>query len=180
MLDTDMETADCVLWVGLSFEQSATTSYFRRVRSALSAVGRFAGVPQFLVNPSDEALWNLLSSCSNQGEVEVAAIIASSDDVLPKVRIASVRTRVCFSTTSYARALAQVGRVAAATAVQHTLHLKTEEPGVVKPDTPQLDAAPPLEDEGRLQARDPPDAGPFSPTNFNTTVFGHVPRRSRN
>lgn len=85
MLDTDMATADCVLWVGLSFEQSATTSYFRRVRSALSAAGRFAAVPQFLVNPSDEALWNLLSSCSNQGEVEVAAIIASSDDVLPKV-----------------------------------------------------------------------------------------------
>lgn len=87
MLDSDMEAADCVLWVGLSFEQSATTSYFRRVRSALSAAGRFAAVPQFLVNPSDEALWNLLSSCSNQGEVEVAAIIASSDDVLPKVRL---------------------------------------------------------------------------------------------
>lgn len=85
VLDTDMETADCVLWIGLSFEQSATTSYFRRVRSALASAGRFSQVPQFLINPSDEALWNLLSSCSNQGEVEVHAITASSDKILPKV-----------------------------------------------------------------------------------------------
>ena len=33
----------------------------------LAENGRLAAVRQAIVNPSDEALWNLLSSCSNTG-----------------------------------------------------------------------------------------------------------------
>ena len=33
----------------------------------LAETGRLAEVKQVIVNPSDEALWNLMSSCSNTG-----------------------------------------------------------------------------------------------------------------
>ena len=31
-LEADLAVADLVLWVGISFEQSASTSYFRKAR----------------------------------------------------------------------------------------------------------------------------------------------------
>lgn len=56
------------------------------------------------------------------------------------------------------------------------LKLVDEQPGVIKPDTPQLDAASPLEG---LQARQPKATPLCSPTEFAMAVFGHVPRRKR-
>jgi hypothetical protein len=46
-----LQVADCVLWVGISFEQSASVEYFRRVRSILASLGRLHQVTQvcFLV-----------------------------------------------------------------------------------------------------------------------------------
>ena len=35
-----MKTADLVLWVGISFHQSASVEHFRRVRRAMQTVGR--------------------------------------------------------------------------------------------------------------------------------------------
>ncbi len=35
VMDEDLAVADMVLWVGISFEQSASTSYFRRVGSSV-------------------------------------------------------------------------------------------------------------------------------------------------
>ena len=32
VMEDDLAAADMILWVGISFEQSASTSYFRRVR----------------------------------------------------------------------------------------------------------------------------------------------------
>ena len=46
LLERDAAGADAVLWVGLSFEQSATTGYFRRVRAALKACGRCPGAAE--------------------------------------------------------------------------------------------------------------------------------------
>lgn len=43
---THMQAADLVLWVGISFEQSASVEYFRRVRSFLAAQGRLEQVQQ--------------------------------------------------------------------------------------------------------------------------------------
>ena len=40
---------------------------------------------QAVVNPSDEALWNLLTASSNQHELNVVDVLASSDTVLPQV-----------------------------------------------------------------------------------------------
>ena len=37
VLEEDVKAADLILWVGISFEQSASTAYFRRVRAYLQA-----------------------------------------------------------------------------------------------------------------------------------------------
>ena len=117
-------TQDMILWVGISFQQSASTAYFRRVRGYLQASltstawlsmhllalaghrtaaclihmqshlqagntmclkgsgdqnhrgsdlcaggGRLETCKQAVINLSEDCLWNLLSSCSNVGEV---------------------------------------------------------------------------------------------------------------
>ncbi len=38
-----------------------------QVRHMLAETGRLRAVRQVIVNPSDEALWNLMSACSNTG-----------------------------------------------------------------------------------------------------------------
>ena len=40
LLDEDLKTADLVLWVGISFLQSASVEHFRRVRRAMGSVDR--------------------------------------------------------------------------------------------------------------------------------------------
>ena len=37
VLEEDVRDADMILWVGISFQQSASTAYFRRVRGYLQA-----------------------------------------------------------------------------------------------------------------------------------------------
>ena len=36
IMEEDVQQADLILWVGISFEQSASTAYFRRVSTVLS------------------------------------------------------------------------------------------------------------------------------------------------
>ncbi|KAK9807531.1 hypothetical protein WJX72_001817 [[Myrmecia] bisecta] len=80
-MDEDVKSADMILWVGLSFEQSASTAYFRRVRHYLNEVGRLDVCRQVVINPSDESLWNLLSACSNIGSLDVVEVLASSEEL---------------------------------------------------------------------------------------------------
>ena len=37
-MEADLKLADMILWVGISFEQSASTSYFRKVRRCNAGV----------------------------------------------------------------------------------------------------------------------------------------------
>jgi NAD-dependent SIR2 family protein deacetylase len=85
LLEADAKAADLILWVGISFQQSASTAYFRHVRRWLAEAGRGAEVVQAVVNPSDEALWNLLTACSNQRELNVLEVLGGSDEVLPRL-----------------------------------------------------------------------------------------------
>lgn len=66
LMEEDSKAADLIVWVGISFQQSASTAYFRKVRRWLQEVGRLEDVVQAVINPSDEAMWNLLTACSNQ------------------------------------------------------------------------------------------------------------------
>jgi hypothetical protein len=86
-LEEDVAAADAVLWVGLSFEQSATTAYFRRARAAIAAAGRTEATLVALVNPCDDAAFNLVSAVANGGALAGALldVRATADDVLPRL-----------------------------------------------------------------------------------------------
>ena len=66
LMEEDTKAADLILWVGISFQQSASTAYFRKVRHWLQEAGKLEHVVQAVINPSDEALWNLMTASSNQ------------------------------------------------------------------------------------------------------------------
>lgn len=83
-LEEDLAQADLVLWVGISFQQSASVEHFRRVRRHLQSVDR-CDTLQVIVNPSDEPLWNLITALSNVDDLNIKQLIEASDDVLPIV-----------------------------------------------------------------------------------------------
>lgn len=83
LMEEDVKAADLVLWVGISFQQSASTMYFRKARCWIQEAGRLGQCVQALVNPSDEALFNLRTAMSNQSELRVLEVLAESDEVLP-------------------------------------------------------------------------------------------------
>lgn len=83
LMEEDVKGADMILWVGISFQQSASTSYFRKVRHWLQEEDKDQRVVQVVINPSDEALWNVLTASSNQGELNILEVLGTSDDILP-------------------------------------------------------------------------------------------------
>lgn len=83
LLASDMEVADMILWVGISFEQSASTEYFRKVRTLLGEAGRSSHVKQVIINPNDEAVFNVVSSCCNKDSLDLLEVRLTSEDVLP-------------------------------------------------------------------------------------------------
>jgi hypothetical protein len=44
LMEEDVKAADLVLWVGISFQQSASTMYFRKVRAWIQVGGWKAGM----------------------------------------------------------------------------------------------------------------------------------------
>jgi len=101
LMEEDVKKADLIMWVGISFQQSASTSYFRKVRRWLQEEARQDDVPQIVINPSDDALWNVLTACSNQQELNILEIIGTADDILPMVANAtSTSVTVPYSTNT--------------------------------------------------------------------------------
>lgn len=107
-MEADMAVADMVVWVGISFQQSASTHYFRRVRGLVAEAGRLGEVRQVVINPSDEAVWNLLSASSNTEELEVLEVLLTADAALPPLAAQLA------AGTSYAACLAAEADSAAA------------------------------------------------------------------
>jgi len=77
LMEDDAAQADLILWLGISFEQSASTAYFRRIRAAASRGGRI--VPMVIVNPEDDAVFNIQTAVSNLDEMELWKVLAPSD-----------------------------------------------------------------------------------------------------
>ena len=78
MMAEDAAKADLVLWMGISFEQSASTAYFRHVRLALARAGR-GSVPNVVVNPSDDAEFNIITAISNTDGMVLLKVLQPSD-----------------------------------------------------------------------------------------------------
>ena len=51
------------------------------MRRSLGAAGREGEVAQFLVNPDEEALWNLQSACTDTASLKLHLVAAPCDDV---------------------------------------------------------------------------------------------------
>ncbi|PRW33021.1 DHS-like NAD FAD-binding domain-containing [Chlorella sorokiniana] len=116
LMEEDVKAADLVLWVGISFQQSASTVYFRKVRCWMQEAGRLGVAVQALINPSDEALFNLRTAMSNQHELRVLEVLAESDEVLPLLADRLRRTRAAGSGSRAAAAARQQAAAAAAAA----------------------------------------------------------------
>jgi NAD-dependent SIR2 family protein deacetylase len=110
LLERDLEVAAAVVWAGISFEQSASVGYFTRVVAGLRAARdrKEEGVsveaapaappnkkppppprplpPQVLINPSEDAMFNLLSGAraGDLGEdVRLVELRMDTDAALP-------------------------------------------------------------------------------------------------
>ena len=83
MMETDALAADLVLWLGISFEQSASTAYFRHIRSALCRHGK-SETPMCVVNPSEDAVFNIWTAVSNPGDLTLYKCLQPSDNLFPK------------------------------------------------------------------------------------------------
>ena len=81
LMDADAAEADLVLWLGISFEQSASVGYFRRIVAALQRAGRSNDVPHCIVNPSDDAMFNVQSAVSNSEELRMLQAVRPSDEL---------------------------------------------------------------------------------------------------
>ena len=70
LLAEDVSQVDLIIWAGVSFEQSATTQYFKAMQRALVAAGRQA-TPIAIVNPSNDAIWNIRTAVFNCEELDI-------------------------------------------------------------------------------------------------------------
>ena len=82
LLEEDVEKADLVLWVGMSFKQSASLEYFRQVRKLLQ--GR-EDIVQALINPDEEAVFNIVSGSNNLDNLNIISIQAAADSILDQM-----------------------------------------------------------------------------------------------
>ncbi|KAJ1462300.1 DHS-like NAD/FAD-binding domain-containing protein [Pelagophyceae sp. CCMP2097] len=76
-LAADAAAADLVLWLGISFEQSASCGYLRKVEAALCAAGK--ATPQLIVNPCEEAYFNAASAL--EAPATLTHVTATSDEL---------------------------------------------------------------------------------------------------
>jgi hypothetical protein len=81
----DCASAEAVVWAGISFKQSASVQYFKHVRS------RAPHLFHVLVNPCDDAEFNLTSAVANAAELDICAALCSADDFFPQWADAAFR-----------------------------------------------------------------------------------------
>ncbi|KAJ8602613.1 hypothetical protein CTAYLR_010193 [Chrysophaeum taylorii] len=75
LISTDVPHVDIVLWLGISFEQSASCDYLRRVHRTQP------DLVHLVVNPSPEAAFNARSCLDNPDAADLRFIRATSDDL---------------------------------------------------------------------------------------------------
>merc|ERR1712086_957842 len=81
LLADDVSQVDLIIWAGISFEQSATTQYFKAMQRALVAAGR-QSTPIAIVNPSSDAMWNIRTAVFNCEELDIFQVCTPSDEVI--------------------------------------------------------------------------------------------------
>ena len=86
MMSADVRHCDAIIWTGISFEQSASCGYYRRVLESLQSVGREKTVPQFIVDPgADDAEFHVQSAQGPMGVGRLYKMRSTSDDVFNRL-----------------------------------------------------------------------------------------------
>ena len=80
VIGADCAAADCVVWAGISFLQSASVEHFRRVRRAQQHAGSGAPAVHIIVNPCEEAAFNLTSAVANADGFTLLTAVCSADE----------------------------------------------------------------------------------------------------
>ncbi len=85
ILEADVATSDLILWVGISFEQSASLEYFRNIQRVIKDAGREARVVQGILNPDPDSAFNAVSGSNNMDDLTVIALESHCQPVLAKL-----------------------------------------------------------------------------------------------
>mmetsp|Transcript_1041 Transcript_1041/g.3727 ORF Transcript_1041/g.3727 Transcript_1041/m.3727 type:complete len:309 (-) Transcript_1041:70-996(-) len=83
VMDADILEADLILWVGISFQQSASLEYFRNVSRVIKECGREGDVAQAIVNPCEESHFNAISGAGALlDDLKIIQVVSNANSVL--------------------------------------------------------------------------------------------------
>jgi len=85
VMDEDIAKADLILWVGISFQQSASLEYFRNIQRVIKDSGKESKIVQAIVNPDDTSYFNAISGSNNIDDFKVIFVESHCDAVLTQL-----------------------------------------------------------------------------------------------
>ena len=85
VMDQDCSKADIILWVGISFQQSASLEYFRNIQRVIKDCGRETEVTQAIVNPDPDSYFNCVTGVTNFDDLKVFSVVSDSNTVLESI-----------------------------------------------------------------------------------------------
>ena len=93
LVEEDAQNADLILWIGISFQQSASLEYFRKVRKFLIDEGK-GHIPQAIINPDEDAIFNVFSASNNLENLNLLAVQKECDTVLSRLLSSDVDNNI--------------------------------------------------------------------------------------
>ena len=91
VMDEDIAKADLILWIGISFQQSASLEYFRNIQRVIKESGKESKIVQAIVNPDDTSYFNAVSGSNNIEDFKVLFVESHCEPVLTRL-VSSRRT----------------------------------------------------------------------------------------
>lgn len=85
VMDEDISKCDLVLWVGISFQQSASLEYFRNVQRVIKELGRGEEVTQAIINPDEDSWFNAISGMNNMDNTKVIPVVCDANTILSEL-----------------------------------------------------------------------------------------------
>jgi len=87
LIELDVREVDCILWIGVSFAQSATVGYFRQIERFRSRSNIRVPLQHVIVNTNDTCIWNLLTALHDTHQVieRIIFVRASANEAVPSL-----------------------------------------------------------------------------------------------
>ena len=85
VMDEDVSKADLILWIGISFQQSASLEYFRNILRVIKEFGKEGTIVQGLINPDEDSSFNALTGSNNIDDFKVISLVSQCEPVLDQI-----------------------------------------------------------------------------------------------